>query len=70
MLSPDASLILWQILILLQLVGMIYSLVLLYKHITTFSVKTAWCFLIVCIPLTWIIYLILRKQESSSLIDR
>jgi hypothetical protein len=65
MLSPDSGLIFWQIVVLLQLLGSIYALVQLYRHPVSFNIKTIWCFIILFIPLGWIVYLTFRKQLFS-----
>ncbi|NDU94015.1 PLDc N-terminal domain-containing protein [Spirosoma terrae] len=65
MLSPDSGLIFWQIVVLLQLLGSIYALVQLYRHPVSFNIKTIWCFIILFIPLGWIVYLTFRKQQFS-----
>lgn len=66
MLSPDSALILWQILVLTQLLGAIYAIVQLYKHTLSFNAKTAWCFIILFIPPGWIVYLAFRKRAYST----
>ncbi|WP_040005480.1 PLDc N-terminal domain-containing protein [Fibrisoma limi] len=65
MLSPNSALILWQIIVLTQLLGPIYALVQLYRDAISFKIKTVWCFVILFIPLGWIVYLIFRKQIYS-----
>lgn len=64
-LSPDSALILWQIIVLIQLLGSIYALIQLYRHPISFKIKTVWCFVILFIPLGWIAYLAFRKQVYS-----
>ena len=66
MLSPDSALILWQIIVLIQMIGSIYALVQLYRHQISFTAKTVWCFVILFIPLGWIVYLVFRKQVYSA----
>lgn len=62
MLSPDAGLILWQIIVLIQLLGSIYAFIQLYRHRISFKIKTVWCVVILFIPLGWIVYLAFRRQ--------
>lgn len=66
MLSPDSGLVLWQIVVLIQLLGSIYAIVQLYRHALSFKIKTIWCFVILFIPLCWIVYLAFRKQVYST----
>ncbi|WP_354004169.1 MULTISPECIES: PLDc N-terminal domain-containing protein [Spirosoma] len=66
MLSPDSALLLWQIIILIQLLGLVYSIVRLYNHRLGFRTKTVWCFIILCVPLGWVVYLIFRKPTYST----
>ena len=59
---PDTSLIFWQILVVTQLLGAIYALTRLFRQALSPKNKTAWCSIILFIPLGWIVYLFFRKQ--------
>lgn len=61
MLSPDSGLLIWQIVILVQFLGAILSLILLYRQPISYKTKTSWCFLILFVPLGWLVYLAFRK---------
>lgn len=62
LLTSNVGLMIWQILILLHLVGIILAIVQLYQHRLPFQTKTIWCFIVLVIPLGWLVYLVFRKQ--------
>lgn len=66
MLSPDSSLLIWQIVVLVQFIGAIFALTLLYRQPISYRSKTSWCFLILFIPLGWIVYLAFRRLAHST----
>ncbi|WP_460934550.1 PLD nuclease N-terminal domain-containing protein [Spirosoma humi] len=64
--SPDTSLVLWQIGVVTQLPGTAYALMQIYRQSLPPGRKTAWCLVILFIPLGWVIYLLFRKQIESA----
>lgn len=66
LLKPDAGLMLWQIFVVLHLLGIIVALVQLYRDKVPTRSNPLWCFIILAIPLGWLVYLVFRTQERSA----
>lgn len=62
LLTPNFGLIVWQIVVFINLLGVIFAIVQLYRHQLSFQIKTLWCLIILAIPLGWVIYLVFGRQ--------